>query len=49
MALSLSRFADTRETLGEDVDDALYRGAVRALWLLIAIPAAALAALWLLL
>jgi hypothetical protein len=45
----ISRFPDTRRRMGGDLDDALYRGGVRALWFSIAIGAIALVALWLLL
>jgi hypothetical protein len=44
----LSRFPDTRRAFGEDVDNALHRGSLRALWFFVAIAAVALAVLWLL-
>ena len=43
------RFPDSRERLGPNLDDALYRGVVRALWLFVAIAALAVLAVWLLL
>jgi hypothetical protein len=49
VAFVVSRFPDTRKAFGEELDSALYRGSVRALWLFIAIVGIALLALWLLL
>jgi hypothetical protein len=43
----ISRFPDTRRAFGDDLDDALYKGGVQALWLFIALAAIALLALWL--
>ena len=41
-------FPDSRDRRGEDLDDALYQGGVRGLWLLAALVALALRSYWLL-
>jgi len=48
VAVLISRFPDTRRWFGDELDDAFYRGSVRALWYAIGISAIALALLWLL-
>jgi hypothetical protein len=47
-AFLISRFPDTRKKWGPDLDDALYKGAVQALWVFVALSAIALFAFWLL-
>jgi hypothetical protein len=49
VAVLASRFPDTRKAFGDELDNAMYRGGVRALWLFVTVGAVALLALWLLL
>ena len=49
VALLIHRFPDTRKSLGEEVDDALCKGSVRASWFFVALGAVVLVAVWLVL
>ena len=48
VALLVGRFPDTRKKYGEELDDALYKSSLQALWLFVALGAVALVVAWLL-
>lgn len=48
VAYGISRFPDSRGRIGAELDDALFKGGVRAAWLMVIVGALALLAVWLL-
>lgn len=48
VAYGISRFPDSRERIGAKLDDALFKGGVRAAWLAVAVGVLGVLVVWLL-